>query len=608
MISIIKKKHAICICLSFFVTLIACLFVTKYLGTGHLFVSCLMTFLFVTSLLGCVILIVNEISIYLNADKRAPIAQAMLAFFIIAFYLPLIRKGAGFFWHDDYLNFRGFNVNFLAFSFSQGRQLTGVFTDLFSFVTFDTSYILRMFSVTGVFLYSQLLFIVVYNLTQKPIWAVAISCMLSTILPVINVVSYGSMFTYSFAFVFGAASVLWVDRAMKNKEGYIYYMMLAGINILAANFIYQVTVTVAFSILFIIIIMNNRDKVKTCRNYIIVFAIYTGIYYVALKLLNYAYKIPTMSRGNTISSLRNAMDKIKWFFMYVIPQAVRQCVASLLGDVVFSGSNYTGTLAYNDNNIAILFNLVILFIVVFSVIFVVRTSGLKTLLGALFMVPCSYYCFLILKEDGYTSYYVVALSSIVLLTLIYGGGVICDALNLKRLEVFLAVGFMFVFFVNGRYYINNYWIESNKSPYFYIKENLKGCRDFSRIHVYGTPKPGEADLYSIRAVEMALREENIDFRGEITASNNKEYNTTMINETYNILMSDLYGEDKIFIESMYIAQPEFGIYSINFNLINAESKEKLKRIFNKSGIIPEENDREILTIDLTNIQNIRTKK
>lgn len=197
-----------------------------------------------------------------NADNLSAKGRMLIAGSVLISYAPIYTEG--FFFHDDYLNFIGQigGQNFYEFTFAQGRQATGILTDIMNYITVNSSWQLRVIAVVGVCIYALLLGQIIYNLTKTEIKAVGISIVLVLITPVINVASYGSMFCYPMAFVFSAMGILRVRSAIYTNQFTVKlkHLLFGIVNIVISNFIYQATATVAFSVILICYLLEKDRK------------------------------------------------------------------------------------------------------------------------------------------------------------------------------------------------------------------------------------------------------------------------------------------------------------------------------------------------------------
>ena len=486
-----------------------------------------------------------------------------------------------------------------------------------SFITVNNSYFLRWISILGLIFYLISLYNIIFKLTRNQLGAFCISLVLSTIIPIINVVSYGSMFIYSWSFVFALISVQYYMEAIKGLGNKNYKHLIKGlvatsILIICSNLIYQATSTVAFLGLTLYIIFNKEklDYIGRYKNYIyyigyiVIFISSTGIYYIGYRLTMRYFQIYLMQRGDIIFSIKELIEKIQWFIGIVFIENIKQLISSVLGTGLFLEKWQHYTLSFTNKDIGILLIIFIFLTIFYGCIKVVKKSGSG--INGLLLIVCmglSYYVFIILKENSYTSYYSVGLCSILLVVCIYS----FYSLTKKffridiRNKIYKVVPVLICFYmlINANTYIRDFWVGYNEYGYTYLKNQILDTNPTERIHLYGSLYPGQADVYTINATRMAFKELGIN--GDeitITTSSNKEFIEVLSIETYNTIVPYLVEEEIKTLNELYILNENFGLYTIDYAKLDKDNRDKLKAIFEKSGILPNET---IPTINLNNV-------
>lgn len=534
--------------------------------------------------------------------------KVLLICIILISFSPLITES--FFFHDDYINFLGYNIEFFPFTFSQGRQITGLFTDIMSFTTVKNSYYLRYISVIGVITYGLLIQQFLFNMIQDKKKSTIIAITLSLIIPVVNVISYGSMFIYVWSFVFSLLSVITCIKSYEyykenKKKSFLLSFALTIILLIISNLIYQVTTTVAFLGIALYIYYCNEKKYNSCKVsvfYIFTFGLSTGIYYISVNVLSKLYNIPMMGRGNIISTIDELIYKIEWFIKTVINENLKQAIFSFLGPNAFNDKWAHYTISFNNNMIGIISIIVFSMLLILSILIFSRKNKNKfKVLILISTFPLSYFVFLILKESSYTSYYSVALCSIMMFLVVDAVYIIINRYFHRFKGIFVIIILM-LFILNANHYARNFWVDYNKFGFEYLKTQIKVNYDGEeRIHIYGTLYPGQADIYTINATKMALKELNISENIEITTSTNKYFIEVLTKELYESMINLMTDDEINYINRIYNYNDSFGIYTLQAHTLKLEEIEKLKHIFTKCKIIPEEQSENIYSIDLTGI-------
>lgn len=545
-------------------------------------------------LVSCISCLISTFIRYIISDILSPKTinrfDGIFILILLIVYIPLLYSGIYF--RDDFLNFRGYNSDFLTYSVSQGRPITGLLTDIMSFVTFEKSYYLRWISIGGVLCYYVLL-TQMLNKALSKFQASLIAICLCLSIPIVNVIAYGSMFTYSWAFVASLLSVCYFEKWSSEKKKTPFIIAIALVFI--SNLIYQVTTTMAFLGLYILV--NRKTHIRNVY-YFGCFGSGSLVYLLFSKIISKYYGIPLMGRSEIIGA-GDIISKIKWFLNDVCPQSVKQIAVSICGQKLIKEWNLTGNITF-VNNIALIvvWSVVGLLLAVFT--FDRIRQNLQQLIWTIILIPCSYYCFLILKETSYSSYYITALSSIFILILF---DVIKKTIHSYRLSSILMAMLTLSFITTASYTVNHFWIGYNQSIYRDIKLQILNAVDqngwkYNRAHIYGSVIPDDADIYMIRETQMALSELNLQIP-EITSTSNRNVVRNMEDSSFNKLINQMSDEEIRFLKSMYIHDSNFSIYYLRSGEITEQDLKRLTDILVKYKVFPKPST-DVLIIDVEN--------
>lgn len=545
--------------------------------------------------------------------NRVPVINTIIIIVLIllAVYAPLFTQN-GFF-HDDYINFKGNwgGNHFFEFTFSQGRQATGILTDLMNYVTVVTSWHLHVISVISLIVYALILFQTIYALTSSLKKAVYISLMMSLITPAINVVSYGSMFCYSLAFCFSATGILHFRNFFGvSKENRIFHLIMGGLSIITANFVYQAAATVAFSTILLCYLMDSNqesDKLFPIKASVL-FVFSTGIYYILVKVLIIFNNRGLMTRASIISDFTDIINKIVWF-KTVLLEAIKQLISAIVGVEAFTEPWLYYYLQYKNEYFGVV-TTIFLVLIILGLLQIWKRYRVWGIIQTGCMIVLSYYVFLILRESNYLSYYAVALSSSLLLIILCGFDFIYSAFrffnkkrNTKSLTFFKDIGICFICLVmclNGNYYMRSFWINYNYTEYNALKQQIaETYQGESRIHIIGTLHPNQADAYASSAARLACKEIGIDVNNiKFTSSSNSDYVTPLVLNVYNEMILKLPEEDIEFLERIYLKEPDFNICTLQPYLMEEGDYERLSLIFRKTDVIPDTDSEDTLVVTL----------
>ena len=535
---------------------------------------------------------------------------------LLLVYMPMYTKG--FFFHDDYINFKGVagGNGFFEFTATQGRQATGILTDLMNYVTVENSWHLRLIAVGGVIVYILVLAQLLNELDFGKAKTAGLCLALGVITPVINVSAYGSMFCYPLAFVFSARGIICFWKAYKNHISLQnnWPLLLNGcLHIIMANYIYQATATVAFVVILLIIINDERKNswfpTMATAGYIAA----TGVYYITVKLFSIMNPSGLMGRAGMISSVEEIIDKIK-FFWIVLHENVKQLAVCFLGNTSVQSPWMHYLLYFKKNAVG---NAAVMIFAVFILIGLYRillNKGVWAAVQAVLTLPLSYYVFLLLAESSYTSYYSVALCSILLILSLCGAEqilvwmypLVANDEKWRTLAGVCGCLSVCIMLFNGGYYLKNFWVDYNFYGFTVLKQEIsQEYQGENRIHVVGDLYPGEVDVYAKSAAAIACKELNLPYQTiQFSSSRYMGYIDQLDLALYQQIISQLTIEEQEFFAACYDVNENFSMCSMRYEEMDDAKYALLSDIFAKSGIIPQTNDQDALVIDIRGIHTV----
>lgn len=587
------QKHVIIymdIVIFLMLTISSIFFVIHKLGNQYILLKILLTTLFVFSIYTALIYAVHGRIIFNITDKSEKNLKnyKMLISLAIGFsYLPIMING--YFFHDDWLNFVG--DGFLEFSISQARPVTGLFTDIVGNIKVNNSWILSIIAVIGLIIFVEILFEFSKNFLTCP-KALFISLLTGFITPIINVISYKCMYIYIYAAIFSVLSVIFFYKGMENLlilKRRIFFLISGVVFICYANMIYQVTATTAFYLIAILCLYGKKDRERTTIFYIPYYIFSTLIYYLTAKLLTLINNTELLSRGTIISNVNDIYDKIIFFYDVLI-ENIKQIISSFTYNFFFWDYSLIGTLEFKNTvakNLLTMFVCLLILLCIF--IKLIKQKRWISIFTLLLVIPLSYYPFLILQEDSYSSFYTITLCSILLLLCIEG--IISILRFFKFFWQRFAILFCCIEMISANIYMSKFWVESNKAAYDHIVHelncNLDKIDNTKWVHIYGTVKAGQADIYAIKETKRAIEEIGIENSNiKITTSSNKYYCNVVSYETFETMKDYFTNQDLALWKELYSDNSDFSIYTINHNQLSIEQKNNLVRLFNKCNVIP----------------------
>jgi len=563
---------------------------------------------------------------------------------LIISYLPVLISG--YFFHDDYILFTGKFINFFQYSLIQSRPVTGLLTDLLSFITVSNSYLARLIAFIGVLCFYYLFVKFLSKFVSSPPLIFVLSFGCATCFPFVNIVSYTVMFPYIWGAVFsGFSVVLFLDALDHWHERlhriFLIKLLLSSLSLITSFYIYQpmVTVSIAFLMSYFLFQTNVDYKtriLKTCFYFIFLFiALFISI--LLMRLTWEIYGITPSSRALTLNTTSQVLQKTGWFIQVVIPNAIRELTYPLLGKTLYNTYPY-GILTVNFPIVEPILTTTIMVIIsgglFISTLQIPKSTGLliKGLRVILFILsfPISYFFFLLITESSYLSFYVPGLVMLFWVTIIYSiseiyvffhqSGVVLknyisqkiDLNIMKSIRVniqffqhqskrnFVVFLLMLYFSIQSSTYLINEWVINYRVPYQLIKQKVSlNLLSTQRFHVIGSMiKGGEADIYAIFAVKMALFELGVSPLGyRITHSDTDEKITTISSQTMSEILKISNNDEIEFLKRIYKKFDAFSLWVLSEPDMSRQDYLSLRAILERADILPTQEDRAVI-IDL----------
>lgn len=536
----------------------------------------------------------------------------LIGFAVIFIYLPFLTDSSYF--YDDYWEYTGEHVqNGISSGLIMMRPFHGLLAELFWFVTPETGYIIKWFSVTLVLLYGLMLYKWVKTNSGDEKTSLLISLALTVFSPLSDHIGYSSTIALMPAMLAAGFSVISFHVGFKNRKDHSYLsilvIVLSFLCLVFSNMLYQVAPAIVFLFLAVYVYFNRQHKssVRFVLSYLFIFAFASVFYLLFTKWLNHLYHIGEWSRGGFIE-FTDIVPKITWFFTRVLPSAFDRLTASIFGRLLFQEKAYLYTFHSINLTIRILYYIFyVVFLTLGIMLLLLRKKNILDIVMLICFVPMSYYSFLVLKENGYLTYYAIPIISVILLYLIF---IVFDILSMKSLKLssekiskyFYQIVFILVIVLafQNNTYIRQFWVETNKEGYNYLKNTLSvQIKDKKKVHIYGVLSPGQGNIYSIFATKLALHELGYDANNfQITASDNDHLISIIQSEVWESIKTNISKEDFDFLLSHYKFDKTYSRYIYCEGNINVSDSDRLKWIYIKSGLLPESLN-EVALVDLT---------
>lgn len=548
---------------------------------------------------------------WLEGNKYS-LAVILLGVFI---FLPIISST--YYYYDEYWMFPGHDSGLLNMIVSLGRVHQALLSQYFSFVNPTNIFIVRGFQVFFAISLTLIInqWMVEHSNDRKKSFLISVIIGFSSAM--IDSTGYAAILSYTFGLVLASLSVVYFDKAIasfkeKKYNKSIILLIFSLFMIINSLHAYQISITIIFFMYAIKIFYSSKDLniMKDIFSYLPHLLISGGIYKISLAVLISSLSIQINSRASMISTLSQLINKIIWFFAIVIPASIKRIVAIFTGRMIFSNKNYWYHISAKDNlePVVLIFAIIILGLIIFALFFqYMRDKRLTVIILLLLIIPASYSVFLILEENGYLTYYAYPLISVLLFYMLNGiynlNCIIIDKISAKYSNKNFALFILcIVVCFQSNIYARQFWVEENNLTYQFIKNSVYSIitnDSIKKIHIYGVPNYGQANVYSKFATELALNEfgKNIN-EYQITMSDNQNYMSRIEKVDFELIIEKLTREEAKKLETYYVFESTYSQYNILYDKINNKSLAELKYLFNKSGYIPE-NEEKVKIIDLT---------
>ena len=601
---IYKSKYIIL----FFILFFSCLYLHDFwLLEGHLLIKVISSSIFSLVATYVVYTIFSNQSSVEIWKFRGIIAGAV---FVV--YLPLLVDGV--YYYDDYWGFTGeHSMDGISMGMGLMRVLGGILLEFFGFVLPENSYLIKWFSVTLAIVLAIIIFEWINFINKGSDLAVSffIALVLVVFSPMTDHIAYSSTLPVLPSLLCASLSfIAYMNAVSRAQMGRVIHISTSIIFLIASFAFYQVSVAMVFVLIALWLYFSDEDnyqKIKLLIGYVFIFITGGLSYFVSGKIFANYYGIDVWNRGSLISGANELLGKVIWFVKVVLPASVDRLFASFSGRLVFPEKNYSYFLTYEDSQIRL--GVYLLFIVVYAAFFIlysIRKKNIWMSIVLFMLIPGSYFVFIVLKENSYLTYYALPLISLLLLFFVFSLKEFLLIINRYKSNFFHKILFIIlvVASIQNMIYIRQSWIGAAMSPYSFIKNSiLTNLGNRKKIHIYGVPNPGQGNIYSVFAAQVALKEIGLspdDY--QITSSDDPDkvsiIQDDIMGKTKNIL-----SENEIsYLKSFYQYDETYSRYILKGFNLPSEELTQLKSIYKKAGLISDESN--ALIIDLRwNVSN-----
>jgi len=317
-----------------------------------------------------------------------------------------------------------------------------------------------------------------------------------------------------------------------------------------------------------------------------------------------------ISRAEHVNSLADVFEKIRWFISTIIPSVFDRIAASIFGSFEFVEKNYYYFITYSKPFIrSVTITISLSMIIVSFLLLYFRKRNIMEILLLVIFIPLSYFTYLILKENGYLTYYAIPLISLIFFYILTLGLEVRFFISrvftqrydkkINQIGKYIMVIIIFVLLIQNNFYIRNGWIAANLEPYQFLKNSLKvKAASTNHIHVYGVITPGQGNIYSAFATNLALKELGYNPNDFIITVSDNDMVISIIQENdFKIMSNKISSEDVDYLLSTYIYDKVYSRFILNKSDISDIGLCKLRTILRKAELIPG-NLEHVIMVDL----------
>ncbi len=523
---------------------------------------------------------------------------------IIFTYSPFLTEG--YYWYDDFWFYIGNHAFYgITASLPAMRPYHGLLGELFWFVSPSNAYYIKWFSIACALGYAFMIYSWLFQKSGQRFLSLAITLAVSLFSPLSDHIGYSSTIAILPAMLSSGFSVILFDslseRARSKEWGDVVVLVAAsGCALLFSFMLYQVATPIVFLFLLIYVYFNQQpsSSMRFCLSYMSFFGLCAVLYLILNKLIIAHYGASVWSRGNIIG-MQDIVPKVQWFLQTVMPAVFDRLGLSFLGRGATSDKCYWYFVQYSStllrNSVSILFTASIIAV---CCSFILRRRKFVDLLLVIGFIPMSYFCFLILKENSYLTYYAIPILSVIMFFFIIAIKETIELLRTFRgigkvpvnpdpiLQIFLTLLICLLAFQNN-IYIRQFWVETNKEGYGYLKNTLSlQAEKKKKIHVFGVLTPGQGNIYSVFATKWALRE--LEYNPEdyvITASDNDRMISIIQADLLEGVKKNITPDELNLLLSNYRYDATYSVYRI-IGGQDLSSSKRLTEILIKTGLLP----------------------
>lgn len=510
------------------------------------------------------ILLIIWIDYRIIVESRVSFKEGAALLFLMSISFGILLTISYYLFADEiFLGGRGEPLQSIRSLFTFGRVFQLLTDKLFSFVTYDTIGIYRLGLCTQAYIYSLYIYSKIRDHTKNKVESFMIAGLLCCSSAMVDCVAYTAINTYTLSLCMMIYSFLLYEQGNKSErkgKKILYYFSCVFMVLLACH-AYQLGITIIF--LFTAIDLWYSETIKTLLKYLkYVCLMVSGV--VAYYGTFYCYSLISgnnvaFNRGGIIG-FDDIVGKIRWFSDEVMSNAIFRCIATLSGRHLFVNKLFWGKMVWKENAVPaqIGIGIFILICLVGICYKAWKEKFFLKIISLIALIPASYGVMLVLKENGYHTYYALPLISILAFYFIESMVLMIKngAKNKKAAWGFLMC-ILLLTILQSMLYVRCAWCSYEKIV-DYVKIILT-TNDTKRIHVYGGDYWGTNPIYGGKLMQNLLEQTGRSSADYIVTLSEKAGVCNRVwPEEYDLLLKNEMIDENVFLQYYEFDMAQYG--------------------------------------------------
>lgn len=522
----------------------------------------------------------------------------ILAVIIIIGCLPLLSIPFSF--QDEYMSFRGYSLDGITYSY--GRSIQSLINKIFTFVQYNSIYYTRWFSACFTILFTWVTYKWCLINSKRKKLSFILALLIGGGSIAIDCIAYAVIMSYMYGiFMMSMSYIIYENNIQRSKYKYICSFVFAFMALNA----YQLVAPVVVLLFTIKVWYSDQSMKKNICNilkYILICLICAVTYIIYIKVFSSGLGGSASARSRGIDSALLLIDKIKWFFDFIIKQTGYRIITLISGSgILYNTRMWASNELKLGRGYETAINLIV-YIIPLAAICIQTKKKRSILEGAYYLVsiPASFIIFLILQENGYLTYYAYTLIILLIFYYVEFADLLLNKVTKIQKNTHIIVVFLSLLICYNAYvYSLNGWVLVQVRSHDYVKNSLLNQMDEEKeeIYVLGTPNKWQANAYSVALTENVLIELGKDYNNyDIKNTDTDGFIGVMEEDQYLKSLENMSLEEQKEFAAYYSFSEDYRQYHLNREKVEGQNRDKLIKLMEKADLLPHDNS---IIIDLS---------